>query len=102
MMKEDKESNRHWFLKELKRRISQSEEDDRIALLAAAIGERRTRDLNDTVHYSESELGWTETVSNLLEARDVSYQVPVGIASSAIRVESLKRDDIPSPLMLHV
>ncbi|MHA1768478.1 MAG: HEAT repeat domain-containing protein [Candidatus Thorarchaeota archaeon] len=90
MMKEDKESNRHWFLKELKRRISQSEEDDRIALLAAAIGERRTRDLNDTVHYSESELGWTETVSNLLEARDVSYQVPVGIASSAIRVESLK------------
>jgi hypothetical protein len=84
------EDNRATVLKAVKDRVRQSEEFQRVQMLADSIGDRRDRDLLDLLSWIEQERGWPETLKHLLRAQDFSYSLPIGTGPNTSKVENLK------------
>jgi hypothetical protein len=84
------EDNRATVLKAVKDRVRQSEDFQRVQMLADSIGDRRDRDLLDLLSWIEEEKGWPETLKHLLRAQDFSYSLPIGAGPNRTKVENLK------------
>ncbi|PNX50743.1 MAG: hypothetical protein BV458_12685, partial [Thermoplasmata archaeon M9B2D] len=84
------DDNRAIILKAVKDRVRQSEEQQRVQMIADAIGERRDRDLLDVLSSIEQERGWPETVNHLMKAQHFSYAIPIGTGSPKSKIEDLK------------
>jgi len=85
---EDK--HRESILKAVKYRVRKSEELQLTQMIADAIGERRTRDLNDLLSQIEQDQGWSKTVKHLSQARKLSYTLPIGAGPHKTLIEDLK------------
>ncbi|MFW9956878.1 MAG: hypothetical protein ACFFCT_02305 [Candidatus Odinarchaeota archaeon] len=84
------DDNRAKILKAVKDHVRQSEEQQRVQMIADAIGERRDRDLLDIISSIEQDRGWPETLQHLQKAQNFSYSLPVGTGPLKIKVEDLK------------
>jgi hypothetical protein len=84
------DENRATILKAVKDRVRQSEEQQRVQMIADAIGERRDRDLLDLLSSIEQDRGWSETLKHLLKAKNFSYALPIGTGLLNTKVEDLK------------
>jgi len=84
------DDNRAIILKAVKDRVRQSEEQQRVQMIADAIGERRDRDLLDLLSWIEQDRGWSETLEHLMKAQDFSYALPIGTGPFKTKVEDLK------------
>lgn len=87
-MAEDK--YRESILKAVKDRVRKSEELQLTQMIVDAIGDRRTRDLNDLLSQIEQDQGWSETVKYLSQARKLSYTPPIGAGPHKTMIEDLK------------
>jgi hypothetical protein len=83
-------NDRSAILRTAKDRAMQSEEQQRLHMIADAIGERRDRDLLDILSQIEQERGWSEVVEHLVKARKFVYTLPVGVGPFKTEVEPLK------------
>ena len=88
------DENRAMILKAVKDRVRLSEEQQRVQMIADAIGERRERDLLDVLSSIEQDRGWPETVKHLLKAQNFSYTLPIGTGPLKTKVEALKYREI--------
>jgi hypothetical protein len=84
------ENSRDRLFKAVRERIKESDEQDRILLIANAIGERRYRDLVDIIANIESENGWSAVLELLLKARNQKYASPMTIGQDKTTLEELK------------
>ncbi|MFW9906935.1 MAG: hypothetical protein ACFFEF_00035 [Candidatus Thorarchaeota archaeon] len=84
------DDNRATILRTVKDRVRQSEEQQRVQMIADAIGERRDRDLLDILSSIEQDKGWPETLSYLTKAQHFSYAIPIGTGLPMSRIEDLK------------
>jgi hypothetical protein len=84
------ENSRDRLFKAVRKRIKESDEQDRILLIANAIGDRRYRDLVDIVANIESEDGWSTTLELLMKAQNQNYASPITIGQDKTNLEELK------------
>jgi len=84
------DDNRAAILRNVKDRVRQSEEQQRVQMIADAIGERRDRDLLDILSSIEQVRGWPETLSHLMKAQHFSYATPIGTGLPKSKIEDLK------------
>ncbi|MHA1286191.1 MAG: HEAT repeat domain-containing protein [Candidatus Thorarchaeota archaeon] len=87
-MAEDKK--RESILKAVKDRVRKSEELQLTQMIVDAIGERRTRDLNDLISQIEQDRGWSVTIKHLSQARELPYSLPIGAGPHKTLIEELK------------
>ena len=87
-MAEDK--NRESILKAVKDRVRKSEELQLTQMIVDAIGERRTRDLDDLLSQIEQDRGWSVTIKHLSQARELPYTLPIGAGPHKTLIEELK------------
>jgi hypothetical protein len=88
------ESSRDRILKAVKRRIKESDERDRIRLIADIIGDRRDRDLVDVIAQIEQDEGWSSALEYLLKARGQKYSSPMTMGSNETELEELKYREV--------
>lgn len=86
----DEESPFERIMKASKKHIQNSEKEENVQAITSAIGERRMRDLLDSLGKTESSFGWPTAVEYLIESSNKEYPVPVGYETSSKPLESLK------------
>jgi hypothetical protein len=84
------EKDDRWFVKALREKAIESEREQHVIQFADAIGERRSRDLLDTVATVESDEGWDVAVQYLIMAADAEYVTPASFGKIRTRVEPIK------------
>lgn len=84
------ENNRDRLLRTVRERIKESDEQDRIQMITNAIGDRRYRDLVDTIASIESEDGWSTALEFLMKAQNQKYSSPITIGQDKTDLEELK------------
>lgn len=82
------------IMKASKAHIQASEKDDQIQEICAAIGERRIRDLLDSLGKLESSIGWSIAIDYLTESSTKEYPVPVGQETTTKALEPLKYREV--------
>lgn len=84
------DEHREAILKAVKERVRQSEERQLTQMITDAIGERRTRDLEDLIFQIEQDRGWSIALKHLVQSRYTPYRLPVGAGPSRTQIEDLK------------
>jgi len=84
------DEHREAILKAVKERVKQSEERQLTQMIADAIGEQRTRDLEDLISQIEQDRGWSATLKHLFQSRYIPYRLPIGTGPRQTLVEGLK------------
>lgn len=84
------ENIRDRLLKAVRERIKESDEQDRILMITNAIGDRRYRDLVDTIASIEVEDGWATALEFLMKAQNQKYSSPITIGQNKTDLEELK------------
>ena len=84
------ENSRDRLLRAVRERIKESDEQDQILMITNAIGDRRYRDLVDTIATIESEDGWSTALEFLMKAQNKKYSSPIAIGQDKTNLEELK------------
>jgi len=84
------DNSRDRIFKAVRQRIKETDEIERIQVMANAIGDRRYRDLVDIVSRIESEEGWSTALEYLLKAQHQKYSSPFIIGQDKTNLEELK------------
>lgn len=84
------ENSRDRLLRVVRERIKESDEQDQILMIANAIGDRRYRDLVDTIAHIEGEDGWSTALEFLMKAQNQKYSSPLTIGQDKTNLEELK------------
>ncbi len=84
------ENNRDRIFKAVKERIKETDEKERIQIIANAIGDRRYRDLVDIVAKIEEEDDWSTALEFLIKAQYKKYSSPMTIGQDKTKLEELK------------
>ncbi len=84
------ENSRDRLLRAVRERIKESDEQDRILMITNAIGDRRYRDLVDTIATIEGEDGWSTALEFLMKAQNKKYSSPITIGQDKTNLEELK------------
>ncbi|MHA2395225.1 MAG: hypothetical protein ACXAC0_00835 [Candidatus Thorarchaeota archaeon] len=84
------EHSRDRIFKAVRERVKETDEKERIQMIANAIGDRRYRDLVDIVAKIESEDGWTAVLEYLMKTEHQKYSSPMTIGQDKTGLEELK------------
>jgi hypothetical protein len=83
-------NSRDRLFRAVRERIKESNDQDRILMIVNAIGDRRYRDLVDTIANIESEDGWSTALEFLIKAQKQKYSSPITIGQGKTDLEELK------------
>ncbi len=84
------ENSRDRILRAVRERIKESDEQDRILMITNSIGDRRYRDLVDTIATIEGDEGWSTALEFLMKAQNKKYSSPIAIGQEKTDLEELK------------
>ena len=84
------ENSRDRILRAVRERIKESDEQDQILMITNAIGDRRYRDLVDTIAAIEGDEGWSTALEYLIKAQNKKYSSPIAIGQDKTDLEELK------------
>ena len=84
------ENSHDRIFRAVRERIQEADEQERIQMIANAIGDRRYRDLVDIVAKIEGEDGWSTVLEYLIESQHRKYISPLTIGQSKTTLEMLK------------
>jgi len=83
-------NSRDRLFRAVRERIKESNDQDLILMIVNAIGDRRYRDLVDTIANIESEDGWSTALEFLTKAQNQKYSSPITIGQGKTNLEELK------------
>jgi len=84
------EDSRDRLFKAVRERIKETDEHERIQMIANAIGDRRHRDFVDIIAKIEEEGSWSTALEFLTKARHMKYSSPMTIGQDKTELEELK------------
>ena len=84
------ENSRDRIFKAVKKRIKETDEQERIQMITDAIGDRRYRDLVDIIAKIEGEDDWPTALEYLIKAQHKKYSSPMTIGQDKTDLEELK------------
>ncbi|MGD9394969.1 MAG: hypothetical protein PVJ05_00910 [Candidatus Thorarchaeota archaeon] len=84
------ENSRDRIFKAVKERIKETDEQERIQMIANTIGDRRYRDLVDIVAKIEGENDWSTALEFLIKSQNKKYSSPMTIGQDKTDLEELK------------
>jgi hypothetical protein len=94
----DKDS-RDRILEAVKKRVRESDEHERIRIIANTIGDRRDRDLVDIIAQIEQDEGWSSALDYLLKAQNQKYSSPMIVSRNESELEGLKYREVVFDLL---
>jgi len=92
-------SSRDRILEAVKRRVKESDERERVRMIADTIGDRRDRDLVDIMAQIEQDEGWSAALDYLLKTRGQKYSSPMITGSNETELEDLKYREVVFDLL---
>ena len=84
------DNSRDRILRAVRERIKESDEQDRILMITNSIGDRRYRDLVDTIATIEGDEGWSTALEFLMKSQNKKYSSPFAIGQEKTDLEELK------------
>jgi hypothetical protein len=84
------EDSRDRLFKAVRERIKETDEHERIQMIANAIGDRRHRDLVDIISKIEEDSSWSTALEFLTKAQHMKYSSPMTIGQDKTELEELK------------
>jgi len=82
------------LLKASRKRVTETEERNKLDEIANTIGDRRERNLLDLLANIEAKDGWGATIQYLIESAKSTYSAPVGAGGGQRRIEPLKYREV--------
>ena len=83
-------NSRNRILEAVKKRVRESDERERVRIIANTIGDRRDRDLVDIMAQIEQDEGWSSALDYLLKAQGQEYSSPMIVSKNETELEELK------------
>ncbi|MFW9769448.1 MAG: hypothetical protein ACFFF9_01675 [Candidatus Thorarchaeota archaeon] len=87
-------TSRDRILKAVKRRVKESDERERVRMIANTIGDRRDRDLVDVIAQIEQDEGWSSVLGYLRKAQDQKYSLSMTLGKTEAELEQLKYREV--------
>jgi hypothetical protein len=87
-------TSRDRILEAVKRRVKESDERERVRMIADIIGDRRDRDLVDVIAQIEQDEGWSSVLDYLLKIKGQKYSSPMIASRNETDLEELKYREV--------